>query len=93
MMADKQKHQETEKKPMFTFAEVDGITQIIQNIYALDDAIANQMGLKRPVSFVQPLQNIRNDLNEALKAMMLKGQQQQQEKPDIGAGAEDPASQ
>lgn len=92
-MSEKTRHQENEKKSMFTFAEVDNITQVIQNIYALDDAIANQMALKRPVSFVQPLNNIRAGLNETLKSMMLKGQPQQvqQEKePDVG---EDPATQ
>jgi hypothetical protein len=89
-MADKQKHQEVKQE--FTFAEVDSISQLIQSIYSLDDAIANQEALKRPASFVQPLKNIRMGFNGTLTALMSKGQPQQ-ENPDTGAGAEDPANQ
>ena len=74
-LSPKEKHNlETQaQEPRYSFQDVDSITQLIQSIYALDDAIANQEALKRPVSFIQPLVNMRGNINAKLANDIQKG--------------------
>lgn len=84
-ISPKEKHEQEmqAKKPTYSFQEVDGIAQLIQSIYALDDAVANQEMLKRPVSFIQPLRNMRESINAQLSRDIQKGAPKV-EKPEDG---------
>ena len=64
-MADDTKTEGTteEQEKTYTDAEVSEIMLTQQKIYALDDAKSCQIGLNRPASFIQPLEEIRADLH------------------------------
>ena len=50
-------------------------------LYALDDAIANQKSLQRPLSFIKPLEDLRAMIARNLVEMTSKGEKVEPEKP------------
>lgn len=60
--------------------EVADVMITLQNIYALDDAIYNQMQLNRPDTFVKPLKDMRERIGMYLKNLTSKGMNTPQEK-------------
>jgi len=76
MTKTKPEPEPTPEKPVFTLSEVSAVEELLQSIYALDDAVANQLALKRPETFVQPLRNIRENVNNALARLFAKAHQQ-----------------
>jgi hypothetical protein len=61
----------------YTDPEVGKIIYTLQTIYALDDAISNQMQLRRPEGFVTPLSELRSTYAAELKRMTAKGSEDQ----------------
>ena len=72
----------TTTEPIYTDTEVSRIIYTLQTIYALDDAIANQMQLRRPESFVSPLQQLRLSYANDLKNLTDKSASAESQKPD-----------
>jgi len=82
----------TPEKPVFTLSEVSAVEELLQSIYALDDAVANQLALKRPETFVQPLRNIRENVNNALGRLFAKAHQKPAIETASDASEVDPAA-
>ena len=55
-----------EQEKIYSDAEVSEIMLTLQKIYALDDAKSCQIGLNRPPTFIQPLEEIRAGLHERM---------------------------
>lgn len=53
--------------PLYSDIEVSGIIGDLGILYSLDDAIYNQTQLRRPETFIKPLEHIRNAISERLK--------------------------
>lgn len=53
--------------PLYSDIEVSGIIGDLGILYSLDDAIYNQQQLRRPETFIKPLEHIRNAVSERLK--------------------------
>ena len=63
---------ETTEEKQYTDSEVSEIILTQQKIYALDDAKACQITLNRPASFIQPLEEIRDDLHKRMVYLTTK---------------------
>ncbi|MDD2246344.1 MAG: hypothetical protein PHC39_04600 [Proteiniphilum sp.] len=63
---------ESKNEPIYTDPEVGKIIWTLQMIYALDDAVSNQIQLRRPEGFVNPLQDLRNTYAADLKRLTAK---------------------
>ena len=61
-----------EEEKQYTDAEVSEIMLTMQKIYALDDAKSCQIGLNRPPTFIQPLEEIRAGLHEKMVYLTTK---------------------
>jgi len=75
MTKTKPEPEPTPEKPVYTMREMNAVEELLQSIYSLDDAVANQLALKRPETFIQPLRNIRENVNNALGRLFEKGNQ------------------
>jgi hypothetical protein len=53
--------------PLYSDIEVSGIIGDLGILYSLDDAIYNQTQLRRPETFIKPLEHIRNAVSERLR--------------------------
>ena len=73
------------KKPeeTYTGVEVNDIMTDVGRVYALDDAIANQKSLQRPLSFIKPLEDLRAMIARNLVNMTSKGEKVEPEKTDL----------
>ena len=60
-------------------SEVNEIMLTLHRIYALDDAIANQVAVNRPNTFIQPLIEIRKWSSDRLTALTAKSIPEQKE--------------
>jgi hypothetical protein len=64
----------------YTDPEVSRIMYTLQTIYALDDAIASQVQLRRPDGFIRPLSELREIYASDLKNITSKSEPEA--KPD-----------
>jgi hypothetical protein len=53
--------------PLYSDIEVSGIIGDLGILYSLDDAIYNQQQLRRPETFIKPLEHVRNSISERLR--------------------------
>jgi len=53
--------------PLYSDIEVSSIIGDLGILYSLDDAIYNQTQLRRPETFIKPLEHIRNSISERLR--------------------------
>jgi hypothetical protein len=53
--------------PLYSDIEVSGIIGDLGILYSLDDAIYNQQQLRRPETFIKPLEHIRNSISDRLR--------------------------
>lgn len=68
---DKQEDTREVKKldePAYSDQEVTRIMLMQQRIYSLDDAIATQTQIQRPISYIDPLKEMRNECAAELRA-------------------------
>lgn len=73
-MKETKETKEPEKaEAVYTDPEVSEIITALQTVYALDDAIANQMQINRPEGFVKPLVELRMNCANRLTALTAKG--------------------
>ena len=63
---------EISEEKQYTDSEVSEIILTQQKIYALDDARACQLTLNRPASFIQPLEEVRDDLHKRMVYLTTK---------------------
>ena len=63
---------DTTEEKQYTDSEVSEIILTQQKIYALDDAKSCQMAMNRPASFIQPLDEIRQDLHTRMMYLTTK---------------------
>ena len=64
--------EQKEEPLLYTDSEVGNIISLLGTIYALDDAIYNQKQLQRPVTNIQPLEELRRGLGMQLQAVSAK---------------------
>ena len=64
--------EQKEEPLVYTDNEVGNIISLLGTIYALDDAIYNQKQLQRPVTNIQPLEELRRGLGMQLQAVSAK---------------------
>ena len=65
--------------PIYSDNEVGIILLLQQRVFALDDAIYNQEQLKRPETFIKPLEEIRAGIAMMLKQATAKSMQKKAE--------------
>jgi hypothetical protein len=75
-MAEKQ---EQPAEPIYTDPEVGQIMWTLQIIYALDDAVANGLQLRRPDGFIKPLADLRGTFSNDLTRLTSKGKKPEKE--------------
>jgi hypothetical protein len=75
-----EKEDVTPQEPIYNDAEVGQIMYTLQTIYALDDAVANGVQLRRPDGFVRPLAELRNTYSADLTRLTSKGKKPEPEK-------------
>ncbi len=59
-------------EPAYSDMEVTRIMLMQQRIYSLDDAIATQSQIQRPVSYIDPLKEMRNECATELRVITQK---------------------
>ena len=68
------------ESPVYTDNEAAVMLMLLQNTYALDDAIYNQKQLARPDTFIKPLQDMRDQQSSHLKYLSSKSARVAQER-------------